>query len=128
MFEGLKFWQKKEEAPTEMPQLSSMPTFPTGLDSHDPAFGGDPLSQSSFQPTSMSAMSSFSQPYAQPATSQFQQPTFSQPTQPQQSLTPRDVELILSRLDLIKSEIENLSHRISNLERNQQNGKPPRVW
>lgn len=44
-------------------------------------------------------------------------PNRSAPADPN-AIHPRDVELILSRLELIRSEIENVNHRLSHLEQN----------
>jgi hypothetical protein len=130
MFEKLQFWKKREDP---------LPTFDTGLSS-DSAGMLDPFAQpTQSQPlvdpfASQSSQNSFSQgmqtPYSQTqnwnqfnAGANVQQPFGhqSQPSQAQSapsssSLQNRDIDLILSRLDLIKAEVENVSHRMTLLE------------
>lgn len=112
-----------------------MPSFDTGISTestlpHD-AFNtsmsqSDPFAaQNPTQPDASGFNSSMTTPYSQAQnwnqfnsglqTNQNVQIPQTQSAQTSQASN-RDMELILSRLDLIKSEIENVSHRITLLE------------
>ena len=67
---------------------------------------------------------SFGNPKIQPKAEGFSQGSFnqSQNLAPTQDLS-KDIQLILSKLDTIRSELTNLNHRLDNLERQQQEGQ-----
>ncbi|QQG38835.1 MAG: hypothetical protein HYS32_04535 [Candidatus Woesearchaeota archaeon] len=55
-----------------------------------------------------------------------QTPSFSQPMYdpPQKGISPRDIELIISKLDSLNAKLENLNHRLANLERIAASSQP----
>jgi hypothetical protein len=63
------------------------------------------------------ALDSFGNPRPQPRSENFE---YSQHPAAQQQETSKDLQLILSKLDTIRSEITNINHRLDNIERHQQ--------
>jgi len=93
-----------------------VPSFPTGMGSNS-GFSGtsDPFGQAGGQ---------FGQPQ-QFGGPQMMQQQFSASQLPARDMSsdlskihPRDIELILSRLELVRSELENVNHRLSYIEQN----------
>lgn len=98
MFDGLKFWKKKDAG------FGSSPTFGAGSEAAVPSDWGAPQQPfQSFQPSQQSF----------------------QPIQPQMESfqgyksynESRDTELVLAKLDSIKAMLDNINQRLLNLER-----------
>lgn len=92
---------------------SGVPTFPTGMANS----GGLPTTS---DPFGSQSSTSFSQPQFGGGQSmqQFsagQLPALDTGADPNK-IHPRDIELILSRLELVRSELENVNHRLSFIE------------
>ena len=133
MFEKLKFWEKEEsdlglpsgEAPMfgEEPKLPGLePGAEFGMPGESAALGAEP----SFEHPSAPEAPAFGKAESMPG---FEQPTGSerpeafQPMQQQQQLniTPdmlsKDLQIISSKLDTVKAQLENMSQRIANIEK-----------
>lgn len=104
--------------------------YPSGFDSPSGAGSvpADPFSQSAptgFGQSPYGSMNSATQMMGQMQNSALPTnpistlPSRSAPADPN-AIHPRDVELILSRLELIRAEIENVNHRLAHLEQNAQ--------
>ncbi|MFT4312397.1 MAG: hypothetical protein ACMXYF_04150 [Candidatus Woesearchaeota archaeon] len=123
------FDQSSMQSSFDSPQPNQMSQ--SSFDSQQSSQQTQPFGQSSLAHDTLSQQQAFSQ------TSQDSsfQPQFSGYEQPQQSSTSqsssndsfskRDTELILSRLDLIRAELENVQHRLTVLE---QHVKGKKYW
>jgi hypothetical protein len=141
MFENLMFWKKKgvdDLAALEQTAALNDSQNPFASTSQNPfANSQSSLSQTTPDQFGMSASQSSAQTYTPTTQAGWQTDSFAQsayvqpgytaaPVQKEpvkdnrdthDSIHPRDVELILSRLETIRAELENVSHRLSALER-----------
>ncbi len=138
MFDNLKFWKKKDEISQDsfsQPSTDSQSdpfSFDSSQTQNPDPFASNTHSEPDFQMPSLDSMQSqFSQSTQNPQNTQPTQAVHQQqyqqvPGQTSSSeMSVRDVELILSRLDLIKSELQNLNHRISLIEQQQRVSHDP---
>ncbi len=85
----------------------------------------DPLSSESQQPDPYSQLRTPNYPQAQPFPGSAQSQAFQQPTHPRDP----DTELILARLDAIKSDLDAITQRLRLIEQRTDTGRaPPRSW
>jgi len=94
-----------------------MSGFPTGMESSTTQTADPFGAMSSSQSTSFPGANQYAQQMAgqQQMSLGTQLPVRSAQSDPNQ-IHPRDIELILSRLELIRSEIENVNHRLTFIE------------
>jgi len=124
LLDKLKFWKKESDFP-ELEGLGDL-----GMGGRDLALPnteeigagfGEPSNDMPFESPQMSAqLGAPAQPQRYPSPAQMAAQQTS-PVMPQAvpgyQITNRDVELILSKLDLIKSSLDNLSQRVAALEK-----------
>ena len=131
MLEKMKFWKKDDEFTTDS-GTSEPPHYDLGARKFDDPSFGQQNAQQPFGQQAYPQESSFSQASAQyPPTTPF--PGTAQAPQQQfatQDLHPRDIELILAKLDAIKSELDALHQRIRKIEQvgDQQQAQKQRSW
>ncbi len=87
-------------------ELESLNSSPSTANPFGPSDPNDPFAQD-FKPTSKIEEKHYSP-----------QQEYSSNQSGESVNSPRDVELILSKLDHIRSELTNINHRLDNLERN----------
>ncbi|MFT4310728.1 MAG: hypothetical protein ACMXYC_03785 [Candidatus Woesearchaeota archaeon] len=125
-FDKLKFWKKKDEFDLNAdlgslglgeasPSASSQQPFDQQQQFNQPST----LDTSSYQDTQSQQ---FDSAFSQTAQQTYPQHQWSgeQQSSAQQSIHPRDIELILSRLETIKASIDHLATRVDNLERSKR--------
>ena len=115
----LKFWKK-----SDLDDLNLGLGDNLGLNNPEQTLGRTPYGQ---QP----AQEPFEQPSAfQERSSQYQfqeRPRYA--PAPQESISSKDMEIISAKLDALRAMVENISHRLENLERQQQQAyEPRRQW
>jgi hypothetical protein len=142
LFNKLQFWKKDEEFASSEPPSYDFGSDPLqhsdplqSSDPMQPSAGEQPFAQQNYpqstpfpgrQP-SQPMQQPFSQPFAQQNYPQSQQNAFSPSPEhaepPQSPIHPRDVELILAKLDAIKSEMDALHQRVRKIEQATETGK-----
>jgi hypothetical protein len=131
LFNKLQFWKHDDFAsPSEQPApdfnmqnfdpLQSQPLEHTDpFQAHDPSPGQYPMQSSPFQ--SMPQQQSQSYPASTPFPGTAQ--SVPQHYEEKDPVHPRDIELILAKLDAIKSEMDALHQRIRKIEQATENRK-----
>jgi hypothetical protein len=132
----LQFWKKDDEfaSPTEAPHTFDLGSSTDPLQTHDPLQSNPFQTQQSFEQQGFSQQpSSFAQ-YPQGTAFPGRQQPAPVPEQYQehqdQGIHPRDVELILAKLDAIKSELDALHQRVRKIEQVNDNqvGQQKKYW
>jgi hypothetical protein len=125
MLDKLKFWKHDEPAD----DLGGM-NFNTPLDNNEPGLDlpERPAAVPQFRPVEEQPqqhmdpmnMPSFGQPAQQQGYQQYppvQEPALQQYQQQTESVHPRDVELIISKIETLKASLDHMTTRIEHLER-----------
>jgi hypothetical protein len=123
LLDKLQFWKKDDFTPS----YDAPPDLPP--ESHDVLQTPDPM-RDQFTPATNDPFTSASPQYPQPAAfpgTGSRQPQQSQYEEP--SVHPRDVELILAKLDAIKSEMDALHQRVRKIEQSvEAPGQKAKYW
>lgn len=139
----LGFGKKKEKDPLQAleelnlgddmsqqnPYLQDQNSMNSGMQ-QNPNFSQD---NSGMQDASTQRFDSFGNPMRDPYDSQAQQQMYNQSPSQSQGTDSRDIQLIIAKLDAIKAEISNISHRLEFLEtqnrpQQQQTGQRRYQW
>lgn len=119
MLEKLKFWKHEEFQP-----MTDTPTDPMGQ-RFEPFTQTDPLAQDAQQPDPYGQLRTPNYPQAQAFPGSAQPQAYQQPSHPRDP----DTELILARLDAIKSDLDAITQRLRLIEqRTDTTRTPPRSW
>jgi hypothetical protein len=113
VFDKLQFWKKDEAIgdPGEAPA-----PYDLGMQHADPLQQGDPFAQQQETAPNFSTPN-YPQGSTFPGRMQVpQQPVMQAEVPPDHSIHPRDIELILAKLDAIKSEMDALHQRVRKIE------------